>query len=167
MFALLYLNFGLSFDLAVLIFYTALFLVLMVIDLEHAIIPNRIVYPGLAVSLVTASLNPAQGVRGAVLGGGAGFLVFLIIAMLSRGGMGWGDVKMAALVGTVTGFPLVFVALLLAVTSGGLVAITLVLTRIKGMKEGIPFGPYLSLATVATLIWGNAILGWYRALFAI
>jgi prepilin signal peptidase PulO-like enzyme (type II secretory pathway) len=79
--------------------------------------------------------------------------------------MGWGDVKMAALIGLVTGFPLVFVALLLAVLAGGLVAGILLALRIKKRRQAIPFAPFLSLATIVTLLWGSDILSWYLGLF--
>jgi prepilin signal peptidase PulO-like enzyme (type II secretory pathway) len=89
----------------------------------------------------------------------------LLIAIVSRGGMGWGDVKMAALIGLVTGFPLIFVTILLAVILGGLVAWILILLKVKSRKQSIPFGPFLSLATMATLLWGSDILNWYLSFF--
>ena len=102
----------------------------------------------------------------AAIGGGIGFGLLLIVALISRGGMGGGDVKLAGLIGLVTGFPLVFVAMCLGVVSGGLVAGVLLagvllVTKVKKRKETIPFGPFLALAAVATLFWGNSLLGWY------
>jgi leader peptidase (prepilin peptidase)/N-methyltransferase len=79
--------------------------------------------------------------------------------------MGWGDVKMAALIGLVTGYPLIFVALVLAIILGGLVAIMLLLFKKKGRKEGIPFGPYLSLAAIVTLLFGTEMLDWCLRVF--
>jgi leader peptidase (prepilin peptidase)/N-methyltransferase len=79
--------------------------------------------------------------------------------------MGEGDVKMAILIGLVTGFPLVLVALLMGVILGGLVAGVLLLLKIKKRKEAIPFGPFLSLTTITTLLWGSDILNWYLGLF--
>ena len=72
---------------------------------------------------------------------------------------------MAALIGLVIGFPLIFVALFLGAVLGGLVAGILLLLKIKRRKEPIPFGPFLSLATIATLLWGSDILSWYLRLF--
>jgi leader peptidase (prepilin peptidase)/N-methyltransferase len=89
----------------------------------------------------------------------------LIPALVSRGGMGFGDVKMAALIGLTTGFPGVLVAVLGGIILGGLVAIVLLAFRIKKRKEAIPFGPFLSLATIVTLIWGSHIFNWYMAFF--
>jgi len=72
---------------------------------------------------------------------------------------------MAALIGIVVGFPLVFVALFLAVVSGGLISWILILVRAKSRKQSIPFGPFLSLGAIATLLWGTNILDWYMGFF--
>ena len=108
---------------------------------------------------------PWLGIVNGVIGGAIGFVFLLIPALIYLGGMGWGDVKMAALIGLVVGFPLVLVALLMGVILGGLVAGILLLLKIKNRKEAIPFGPFLSLATIATLLWGSNILNWYLGLF--
>ena len=183
LFALLYWNYGLSAELAVAAFYSCLFVVLMVIDLERGLILNKITYPGMAVALVISifvppskvvypdglvasllSSLPQLGIVQAAIGGGIGLLLFLLIVVISRGGMGWGDVKMAALIGIVTGY-LVFVALFLAVILGGLVAGILLLLKLRKRKEGIPFAPYLSLGAIVTLLFGSNILNWYLGIF--
>ncbi len=172
MFAFTYWYYGLSADFAVTIFYCCIFIAIGVIDLEHKLILNRIVYPAAVVALIISIFLPQSGsislpwpeaVNG-IIGGAIGFVLLLIIALISRGGMGWGDVKMAALIGLVTGFPLVFVALFLGIVLGGLVAAILLLLKIKKRKEAIPFGPFLSLATIATLLWGSNLLNWYLGL---
>ncbi len=78
--------------------------------------------------------------------------------------MGWGDVKLAALIGLATGFPLVLVALVIGAIIGGLVAVALLIAKKRGRKEAIPFAPFLSLATLITLLWGSSILDWYLGL---
>ena len=164
LFAFIYWHYGLSVELAVTAFYGSLFIVLLVIDLEHQLILNKIVYPAAVVALIIDVFLPQPGIINGVIGGAIGFVFLLIPALIYRGGMGWGDVKMAALIGLVTGFPLVFVALLMGVILGGLVAGILLLLKIKKRKEAIPFGPFLSLATMATLLWGSNILNWYLGL---
>jgi len=176
-FALLYWYYRLSPELGILAFYACLFIVVFVIDLEHSLILNKIVYPTMIVALLL-SLIPQSwlsyepwltiviepGIASAALGGAIGFVVFLLIALVSRGGMGWGDVKLAALIGLATGFPLVFVAIIMAAILGGVVAVVLLATRRRGRREMIPFGPFLAVAAMATLLWGNNILSWYLGL---
>ena len=176
-------HYGLSIELAVIAFYCCLFIVLMVIDWERGIIPNKIVYPAMAVALlISVFLPPSKliypsgvvpllisdflpqlGIVQAAIGGGIGLGLLLAIVLISRGGMGGGDVKMAILIGIVTGY-LILVALLMSVILGGLVAGSLLLLKIKKRKESIPFGPFLSLATIVTLLWGSNILNWYLGL---
>ena len=169
LFGLAYWRYELSIELAIILFYICLFIVLLVIDLEHGLILNKIVYPAMAVALLISIFLPQSKIvpeiKQAAIGGGIGLGLFLLVVLISRGGIGWGDVKMAALIGLVTGFPLIFVALLMGIILGGLVAGLLLALKIKRRKETIPFAPFLSLATLATLIWGSDILGWYLGLF--
>jgi leader peptidase (prepilin peptidase)/N-methyltransferase len=169
LFACLFWLYGLSIELAVAAFFSSLFIVLMVIDLEHGLILNKVVYPAMAVALLTSAfLSQSEivpNIKYSAIGGGIGLVLFLLIVLISRGGMGWGDVKMAALIGLITGFPLVFVALFLAVVLGGLAAVILLLLKIKKRKEGIPFAPFLSIAAIVTLLWGGSILNWYLGMF--
>jgi prepilin signal peptidase PulO-like enzyme (type II secretory pathway) len=104
-------------------------------------------------------------ISSAGIGAAVGFGISLLVVVISRGGMGWGDVKMAALIGLVIGFPLVFFTLIVAAILGGLAAVVMLLGKKKRRKEAIPFGPALSVATIVTLIWGPAILSWYLGLF--
>jgi prepilin signal peptidase PulO-like enzyme (type II secretory pathway) len=167
-FALLCWHYGLRPELGVMIFYACLFIVIFVIDLEHTLILNKIVYPTMVVAFLLALypwpwFNDSIGMRlaYAALGGAIGFAIFLLIAIVSRGGMGWGDVKLAALIGLATGFPLVFLAIIMAAILGGIVAVALVVIRKKKRREMIPFGPFLALAAMVTLLWGPKILDWY------
>ena len=164
-FAFTFWFYGLNWDFAVVAFYASLFLVLLVIDLEQGLILNKITYPAMAAALVIDVFWVRTGIVNSLIGGAIGFAFLLLPVLVYPQGMGWGDVKMAALIGLVTGFPLVLVALLLGVIGGGLVAGLLLLFRIKKRKDAIPFGPFLSLATIATLYWGQTILDWYLGLF--
>jgi leader peptidase (prepilin peptidase) / N-methyltransferase len=167
---------GLTLDFAFIAFYSYIYIVIALIDLKHQLILNKIVYPALVVALIIApffikSGNVHQniydhGIINALIGGAVGFVFLLIPAIISRGGMGFGDVKMAALIGFTTGFGEVLVAVLGGIVLGGLVAIFLLIFHIKKRKEVIPFGPFLSLATIVTLIWGSSILEWYLGIFS-
>jgi prepilin signal peptidase PulO-like enzyme (type II secretory pathway) len=170
-FALLYWHYGLSAELGVMAFYACLFIIIFVIDLEHSLILNKVVYPGMVAALLLAlypwpwfSDSIGMRVAYAALGGAAGFAIFLLIAIVSRGGMGWGDVKLAALIGLAIGFPLVFLAIIMAAILGGIVAVALMIAKKRTRRQTIPFGPFLALAAMVTLLWGSNILRWYLGL---
>ncbi len=164
-FALLYWHFGLTAELAVALFYFSLFIVIFVIDFEHQLILNRIVYPAAAIALIIDIFMPEPGFLDGLLGGGVGFAVLVVPALIFRGGMGWGDVKMAGLIGLVVGWPQVLVAVVGGIVVGGLVAALLLLLRLKGRKDAIPFGPFLALTTMVTIVYGQELLDWYLGFF--
>jgi len=170
-FGLLFLKFPHSpASLAIAIFYFCLLIAITVIDLEHQLILNWLVYPAapIATALSIWSSRPSMvpDIEHAAIGLGIGLILFLLIALLSRGGMGLGDVKMAALMGIILGYPNVLVAIFLAIVAGGIVAIALLATRKKGRKQGIPFGPFLAFGTMLALLWGPSIWGWYTRGFS-
>ena len=184
LFGLAYGQYGFSVELPIALFYISLFMVIFVIDLEHGLILNKIVYPALVVALVISIFVPPSqlahisvgvaylidnlpqlGIAQAAISGGIGFVVFFLIVIVSRGGMGFGDVKLAALIGLATGFPLVIVALIMGIILGGLVAVILLGFKIKKRKEAMPFGPFLAVAAIVTLLWGSNILSWYLGIF--
>ncbi|MBI4286076.1 MAG: prepilin peptidase [Chloroflexi bacterium] len=165
LYPLLFWRYGLTADLAIITFYCTLFILIMVIDLEHSLILNKVVYPATGIALLVSLLLRRPEIVPAAIGGGIGLGLFLLIVVVSRGGMGLGDVKMAGLIGLVTGFPHVFVAFFIAIISGGLAAVLLLVLKRKKRKEAIPFGPFLALGAIVTLLWGNAILKWYGGAF--
>jgi leader peptidase (prepilin peptidase)/N-methyltransferase len=140
------------------------------IDIEHRIIPNRVMYPALVafpVYLLIAWLAgaPVDLARMAI-----GFLAYgggLFVIALISGGMGMGDVKLAALIGLVLGalgLRYVGVAAAAAIVLGGVGAIVaLVLGRDR--KSAIPFGPYLAAGAVVGAFWGDPIASWYLSTF--
>jgi len=143
----------------------AIFAVIMVVvifvDLDHQIIPNAVTYPGLVVGLVLAvSGGPREFLIRLAAALGAG-LFFFLIAVVSRGGMGGGDVKLAAVMGAFLGWPVIATALFISFMLGGLVGMALLLARRRGRKDPVPFGPFLAAGGLAALFWGNALLEWY------
>jgi leader peptidase (prepilin peptidase)/N-methyltransferase len=75
--------------------------------------------------------------------------------------LGGGDVKLAAFIGLITGFPLVIEALLLAIIIGAVVSLILLLTRIRGLRDPVPYGPFLITGAMITLLWGQSIAEWF------
>lgn len=139
----------------------ALLIVITAIDLESQTIPDRITLPGIAVgfvaSLVASRTSWLESVLGVVVGAG----VFFAVIILSRGGMGGGDMKLAAMIGAFLGWKLTTLTIMLAVILGGLVAVTLLITGLKQRRDPIPFGPFLAASALVSLLWGDHILRWY------
>jgi len=151
LFFLAFWRFGLSAQFALTAFWSCVFLVIIFIDWEHQLILNKVTYPAAIVALV---------ILGAI-----GFVFFLIVFLINPKGMGMGDVKLAGLIGLATGLPLVIVALLTGILLGGLVAIVLLLLRLKGRKDVISYGTFLAIGPIITLLWGNDIFNWYLSFF--
>lgn len=168
-FAFLYLYFGLTPVLWVGLFYAAVTIVIFVIDLEHQLILNNILMPAMVValliSLFSGQIELAPTFLNAVIGAVAGLGIFLVVYIVSRGGMGEGDVKLGALAGLITGWPNIIVAVILSWIASGLVAIGLLAFRRKGRREAIAFGPFLALSMFITFLWGEPLIDWYLGLF--
>jgi leader peptidase (prepilin peptidase)/N-methyltransferase len=128
------------------------------IDLEHFLIPNSLVLAGVVFGIGVAFIVHDISIWSALLGtvSCSGFL--LLVSLVSRGGMGLGDVKLAAVTGLFLGWPLGPVGLLIGICTGGLLGIVLLVTGIKGRKDPVPFGPFIALGAIVALFWGWQIL---------
>ncbi len=161
LFLALWWRFGFSAEALAAAIFAVIMVVVIFVDLDHQIIPNALTYPGLAVGLVLALIGgPGEVFIRLAAAVGAG-LIFLLIAVLSRGGMGGGDVKLAAVMGAFLGWPLIAAAMFLSFTLGGIVGVALLLARRRGRKDPVPFGPFLAAGGLAALFWGNALIQWY------
>ncbi len=185
LFTFLYWKFGLGLELVIFLIYASLLTIIFVIDLENQLVLDKVTYPGMALALAFSFFRPGIGevdalgsgiinqavtsiavvVAGqaalSLAGGVLGFAVMRLITIIYPPGMGMGDVKLAALVGLMTGFPLVIVALLLSWISGGLVAGILLALGIKKRKDPIPSATFLAASAMVTMLWGQVIWQWY------
>ena len=170
LFALLCWHYGLGPQLPMALIYACIFLVVFVIDLEHGLILDIVVYPGMVLALILSFFWPelgwpGLGVLSARLGGAIGFGLMLVPYLVSGGGMGGGDVKLAGLIGLAIGFPYVLIALFTAIITAGVLAIALVASRRRSRKQTIPFGPILAAAAMVALVWGHPIANWVIGIF--
>ncbi len=141
--------------------YTCFFVVIFFIDLEHRLVLNRVIYPAIVVALMAIPITPNQDAVKLLAGGLVGFGLLFLIAFIYPAGMGMGDVKLAAFIGLVVGFPAVFVALLISFVAGGSLGGGLLLTGLKGRKDPIPFAPFLVAGGMVAMLYGQQIIDWY------
>jgi len=141
--------------------FAAIFLALVATDLERRLIPNRIVYPAMLLAMALSWAWPDRGVGQAFAGGGLAFAIMLAVYIVSLGRFGFGDVKMATLMGFAAGFPAMIVGLFFTAISAGLIAAILLLTGTVRRGQYIPYGPFIALGAIISLLWGDAIIDWY------
>lgn len=129
------------------------------IDLDHQLILDRLTYPGMALGLVFSAAQGRIAPAAASMVGAAGLISLIII--ISRGGMGGGDVKLAGVMGAFLGWPGIAVALFAGFMAGGTVGLTLLALRLRGRKDMIPFGPALAFGGLVALFWTDPLVAWY------
>src|SRR2546428_565962 len=132
--------------------------------------PNAITLPGIVAGVLTnlgtGAVSWLEAVIGALLGGGVFVAIMLGYALLFREeGMGLGDAKLGAMLGAFLGWKVLLFSLFAAVTVGGVLAIVLLATGLRGRKDPIPFGPFLALGGATGLFWGEKVVAWYLSGF--
>ena len=138
--------------------WVALFTHIIVFDLKHRLILNRITYPAVPLALFLALITPGLTLSRSLTGALSIGLFFLIFSLVSRGGIGLGDAKLGALIGAVNGLSFdsfehlqAISAVIAAIFMGGAVSIVLLVTRVRGLKDPIPYGPFLCAGAVLVL----------------
>lgn len=134
------------------------FLVIFVTDLKYRIIPDYVLLPLTAVSLILHLVFHPAAILTYFLSGFIIFLLFLLLVIITRGkGMGLGDVKYAFFMGFLLGSPGIIIAFYLAFLTGAGISLILIIASRKKIKDTIPFGPFLVIATVITLFYGQTL----------
>ena len=152
----------------------SLLTVIFVYDLKHFIIPDKVLYPAILISLIWYVVGGTQGfiesqqmayVLYSALGAAA---FFFAIYLLSKGrAMGFGDVKLALFMGMFLSWPNILVALAVAFGSGATIGLILMLLKRKTMRSEVPFGPFLILGTFTAFLWGEVLVDFYLSYFGV
>ena len=153
---------------AYLVFFACL-LVVSVIDLEYSIIPNRIVYPTIFASVpllaLAALIDGDLGRLGTALVGAAiSFGVLLVVHLISPDSMGFGDVRLSFILGLFLGWlglSHVVAGLFLGFALGAVVGVGLMLTKRRGRKDSVPFGPFLAAGAALAVLFGRPLISWW------
>jgi len=171
-------------NLSFLFYVTSALIVIFVYDLKHYLIPDKVLFPAIITAFIykffiNLSLSHWSLIENlklkidnyasitnflfaVLVASGFFFIIFLV-----SGGrwMGFGDVKLAALMGLLLGLGNVLIALFLAFFLGAIIGIILMVFKGKGLKSEIPFGPFLIAGTFIAMFWGQEIINWYTRFF--
>ncbi|UMZ73501.1 prepilin peptidase [Natranaerofaba carboxydovora] len=160
-FVISYVYFGIGLLLIKYLFIFSILIVISFIDIDNRIIPNKLVLILLVWAIIWQIIYPEislyDGGLGAVIGGG----LFFFIAVISRGGMGGGDIKLMFAAGFLLGGALTALTILIASIIGSIVGVTLMALKLKDRKDPIPFGPFICLGIFMSVIFGDQLLNLY------
>lgn len=153
--------FGFSLELMKPLILTAFFIVITFIDYDHQLILDKVLLclsvVGVVINLWTGGVGVVDMLMAGLIGGG----LLLLIALVTGGGMGGGDIKFAAALGLCFGWQSLLLTLFLSFIFGGIGGVLLLLCKIKNRKDFIPFGPFIALGALVSMLYGNNIITWY------
>lgn len=165
LFLLIPLRIGLDWELLVAYPLMMILVVVLISDLKYKIIPDRIIYPGIVLIFILRIFIHPLGFSSYVIGALTAGLLLLLIAIVSRGGMGGGDIKLFFLLGLALGWQGALLTLLISVFAGTFVGLALMLSGRVKRGEPIAFGPYIVVGAVIAYFWGAEIIDWYIGFF--
>ncbi len=162
LFVILFFLFGLSWGLLFYALVFSLLLVVFVYDLKHELIVEELVWTSLAIVLVGAWYFGGFGVMDMLLGGLiCGGIPAILVFVSKEKWMGAGDIKLGFVLGALVGYPQAIFLLFTSFVLGSIAGVILMSIKKKGLKDSVPFAPFLILAGLTTLIWGNYFIDWY------
>lgn len=144
----------------------SLLIVIGVIDYKHTIIPNGLIIFGFTAGFIYRFILPLflktqilwlDSILGLLIGGG----FFLLVAIIFSGGMGGGDIKLMGMLGFFLGAKKIIMVIFLSFFIGALFALPLLILKKKGRKEMIPFGPFIALSALITMLYYHELLDLY------
>ncbi len=169
---LIFVAFGYSLDFIFYSILSSLLIVISVIDYKHTIIPDGLIIFGLIIGLIYRLILPLFlrlkiSLTGSILGLLVGGGFFLLIAIVFSGGMGGGDIKLMSMLGLFLGVEKIIMVTFLSFFIGAIFILPLLLSKKKSRKDMIPFGPFIALSALVTMLYYYDILNLYLGILLI
>lgn len=165
LFAFSYYHIGFTYELVIALLFVSLLVIITVSDIAYMIIPDKVLLPFAIAFLILRWIIPTSPWWDSLLGAAVGFVVLFLIAVLSKGGMGGGDIKLFFVIGLVLGTINTLLTLFLASLIGSVVGIYVLKKTGKGKKTPVAFGPSIAAAAVLSYFFGADFVEWYQQLF--
>ncbi|WP_026038957.1 prepilin peptidase [Sporolactobacillus vineae] len=142
----------------------SLLIIVLVSDLAKMIIPDKVLLWFLPIFILFRVIVPLQPWWDSLLGAASGFLLLAAIALISRGGMGGGDVKLFALIGLFTGTKIVLLGFMLSAFFGAFFGIIAMMLGLVKRRQPIPFAPFIMLGVLTAYFFGEQMISFYLSL---
>lgn len=165
LFLSLYVKYGINSKFINLLILVSLLIICSFIDLRNRIIPNKITYPGIILGFILSLFFNHITFTSALLGLLIPAGLLFLIALIFNKGMGMGDVKLVAMIGTFIGWQDTLLSFFIGSLLGSVIGLILIGTDSIERRTRIPFGPFISSGTIIMLLFGNKLIEWYLGLF--
>lgn len=166
LFAFCYYKLGFTVELITALLLMSMLMILFVTDVKYMLIPNNVLLFFLPLFIIMRIINPLTPWHSSITGSVIGFVLLAVIIIVSKGGMGAGDMKLFGVLGIILGLANVLLTFFLASLFGALVGSILIWSKIIKRKQPIPFGPYIIVATIITYFYGDSIITVYMSLLS-
>ncbi|MCJ7839896.1 prepilin peptidase [Lederbergia sp. NSJ-179] len=165
LFVFAYSKIGWSFELIIAWTLITLLVIIFITDIKFMLIPDKILFFFAFVFIGERLIYPLQPWWDSIAGAALIFMMLLIIAILSKGGMGGGDIKLYTVLGIVLGTKLVLVSFFFANILGAIAGLIGMAIGIFEKRKPIPFGPFIAIATLIAYFYHDELFAWYQSLF--
>ncbi|WP_087971909.1 prepilin peptidase [Oceanobacillus rekensis] len=161
LFALSYYIIGFQLELITALLLVSMLMIILVSDINYMLIPNKVLLFFLPFFILMRVVVPLDPWGSALIGAIIGFGIIFIIILVSRGGMGAGDMKLFGVLGIVLGTEKILLAFFLSCVIGSVIGAVLILFKLIKRKQPVPFGPYIVVAAIITYFYGDSLINWY------
>lgn len=162
LFLLVFSQYGITWETLLGVLLVSFLVIITVSDLVYQLIPNRVLLPFFLLFLLLRFFHPYEGsFPEHLIGMAAGFLFFLLLGFISRGGMGGGDIKLFAVLGLFFPSSLLILTVMLSSLFGCLYGLYLFIIRRASRKKMVPFGPFIGIGAICSYLYGPAMISSY------
>lgn len=165
LFAFSFVKIGLELELITALLLVSMLMIILISDIKYMIIPNKVLLFFLPLFIILRFLNPLEPWWSSLLGSFLPFIIIATIILVSRGGMGAGDMKLFGVLGVVLGLKQILLTFFLSCVIGAVIGMILLAFKWINRKQPVPFGPYIIVSSLISYFYGNTIIMWYFTSF--
>ncbi|GLO64950.1 MULTISPECIES: A24 family peptidase [Oceanobacillus] len=156
-----YYHIGIQWELFISLLLVSLLIIISITDFMYMVIPNKLLLFFLPTFIISRILLPLDPWWSMFAGAAIGFSIIFLIIIISKGGMGAGDMKLLGLAGLVLGYKNIILAFFLACVIGSVISIFLLSIHLIRRNKPFPFGPFIAVGIFISYFYGDSLINWY------